>query len=87
MSNTYFEMQIESKIGMEHNHVARDISLTAFVGGTKSVQMTIATRREHVVALLSDEEAMRLVGALCERIYGRITATGSESSNFTDEEE
>ena len=83
MANTYFQMQPEYKSG--YDNVATNVSLTAFMGGNKSIQMTFGVYPYRSI-MLSDEEAKRLASALMERVNGDISATGCEQSVFTDEE-
>ena len=81
MANTYFRMTPSYKRGFDN--VSQDVSLTAFVGGTKSIQITIGRS----CLLLSNYEAEKLAAALMERVNGKISATGVEQSEFTDIED
>jgi hypothetical protein len=80
MSNTYFHMTDRN---------GTKVSLTAFVGseGNRNmVQLTLVGRcMSGEVALdaqLTQEQATMLMCALGERLSGRVTATGAETSAF-----
>lgn len=90
MANTYFKMKVETIEGREKS--SPSINLTAFVGGKKSIQLTLSpmptnNNGGYNYITLSNEEAIKLAKALMERVEGKITATGYESSEYTDEEE
>lgn len=85
MSNTYFQMTDRNGAKM---------SLTAFVGpkGNRNmVQLTLVGNYADMrgVALdvhLTPEQAVALMCALGERLSGNVTATGAETSVFTESE-
>jgi hypothetical protein len=91
MANTYFKMEVEEIKGRERS--SPSIDLTAFVGGKKSIQLTLAPMPISNPSYgcnyttLSNEEATRLAKALMERVEGKITATGYERSEYSDKDE
>lgn len=89
MANTYFEMKVIEKESLPGTSLK--VALTAFVGHEKTIQVTLSPAPHYgncyVPLLLTDKEAIRLAKALLERAEGKITATGSEVSEFTDIEE
>lgn len=91
MANTYFKMKVEEKESMQD--ASPKIALTAFVGGSKSIQLTLNPMANknagygYSYILLSDEEAIRLAKALIERVDKKISATDERKSEYTDEEE
>ena len=82
MSNTYFKKHVSESERFEQ--ASDTVTLTAFVGGTKSIQMSLSGGYGYSCIMLSNSEARRLAKALLERTDGKITATGSEESNYTD---
>ena len=85
MANTYFNIQVQGS--EKYDKSSDNLSLTAFVGGTKSIQMSLSGVNGRSCIMLSNEEAKRIARAILERVKGKISATGCEKSKFTDVEE
>jgi len=85
MANTYFNLQAQDS--EKYEQASDNISLTAFVGGSQTVQLTLHGSNGHSRIMLSGEDARRIAGALLERADFDISATGCEVSEFTDIEE
>lgn len=79
MSNTYFRVKsIELK-----KTESEVLELTAFVGGSKTIQITMLGGKQNTTVIqLTNEQIVRLAGALLERFSGIVTATGYEKSAF-----
>lgn len=97
MSNNYFVMNTLKEfrqpfvLGEDYN-VDSTIFLTAYMGDDHRIQLTIQQRQGAsendqgtVYASLTNDQAKRLAYALLERVNGKITATGTEKSNYTDD--
>ena len=100
MSNTYFKIKsINEHAGVKNDPVFKPytnsyhLSLTAFVSNSKTVQLTVQTQStissQNGVAFitLSEQDCLKLIGALTERLTKKISATGNEESIFTQNEE
>ncbi len=85
MANTYFNINITDS--EKYDRASDVVSLTAFMGGDKSIQMSLNGANGYSCIMLSNEDARRIAGALLERVDGEISATGFETSEFTDIEE
>jgi hypothetical protein len=94
MSNTYFKIQKETDrkdlSGKTEYTDKMNITLTAFVGGEESIQLTVQQEPSKWKGItfitLTNEEATNLANALMERVNGEITATGYEKSKYCDPE-
>ena len=89
MSNTYFKMKVEEKETLPGT--SDQIDLTAFVGGSKSIQITLHPAKNYgncyTPILLTNAEATRLAKALMERVDKKISATDDRPPEYTDIEE
>lgn len=85
MANTYFNINVTDS--EKYDRASEIVSLTAFMGGNKSIQMSLNGANGHSCIMLSDDDARRIALALLERVNSVISATGNEVSEFTDIEE
>lgn len=97
MSNTYFKIETVSKewdsldaqLNKEQPHNSKsDVSLTAFMGGDRVVQLTVCKRSGRdtgiAYATLTTDECIQLAGALLERVGRVVSSTGEEKSVFAN---
>jgi GTP cyclohydrolase III len=96
MSNTYFKISSSTKTnypGEVKKKTDMKISLTAFMGGDNILQITCQTDSEinsqsgTGYIQLSKEQCLKLINAINERLMGKISATGYEVSNYTEDPE
>lgn len=88
MSNTYF------KINKKVNCDEYVLSLTAFCGNDRNVQLTVQTKSREMPShagtgyiTLNDHEIDLLIAGLLERKLGMVSANGDEQSIFSPNDE
>lgn len=83
MANTYFK--IEAKDSEKYEKASHILSLTAFTSKQHSIQLSLKGANGHSCIMISDNDASRIAYALLERVEGKISSTGDEVSEYSDD--